>query len=46
MVTLTTDFGTSDPWVGIMKGVMLSTNPALTIAVTVPAGGNKDAKSK
>ncbi len=24
IVTLTTDFGLSDPWVGIMKGVMLS----------------------
>ncbi|MBI4640526.1 MAG: SAM-dependent chlorinase/fluorinase [Candidatus Tectomicrobia bacterium] len=29
IVTLTTDFGVIDPFVGIMKGVMLSINPAL-----------------
>jgi len=23
IITLTTDFGTRDPWVGIMKGVIL-----------------------
>jgi len=28
IVTLTTDFGTRDPWVGIMKGVILGTAPA------------------
>lgn len=31
IITLTTDFGTADPWVGIMKGVILSINPAATI---------------
>ncbi len=29
IITLTTDFGFADPWVGIMKGVMLSINPEL-----------------
>src|SRR5215468_12300075 len=28
IVTFTTDFGTRDPWVGIMKGVILSICPA------------------
>src|SRR5262249_61435198 len=28
IVTLTTDFGTRDPWVGIMKGVILGIAPA------------------
>jgi len=28
IVTFTTDFGTRDPWVGIMKGVILSIAPA------------------
>jgi len=31
IVTLTTDFGASDPYVAAMKGVMLSINPHLTI---------------
>lgn len=31
VITITTDFGTLDPTVGIMKGVMLSVNPSLTI---------------
>jgi len=30
-ITLTTDFGLSDPYVGIMKGVILSINPAARI---------------
>lgn len=29
LITLTTDFGISDPFVGIMKGVMLSINPSI-----------------
>src|SRR5262245_65698301 len=28
IVTFTTDFGTRDPWVGIMKGVILGIAPA------------------
>ncbi len=31
MITLITDFGTSDPYVGIMKGVILSKNPSAVI---------------
>ncbi|HOJ51574.1 MAG TPA: SAM-dependent chlorinase/fluorinase [Syntrophales bacterium] len=31
IVTLTTDFGTSDPYVAQMKGVILSVNPNVTI---------------
>jgi hypothetical protein len=31
IVTVTTDFGIIDPYVGVMKGVMLSIEPALTI---------------
>ena len=31
IITLTTDFGTSDPYVGIMKGVILSINPKAKI---------------
>ena len=31
IITLTTDFGTSDPYVGIMKGVILGINPQATI---------------
>ena len=31
IVTLTTDFGYAAPWAGIMKGVMLSINPALVL---------------
>ncbi|MDP2659708.1 MAG: SAM-dependent chlorinase/fluorinase, partial [Dehalococcoidia bacterium] len=27
IITLTTDFGTEDPYVGIMKGVVLGINP-------------------
>jgi S-adenosylmethionine hydrolase len=30
-ITLTTDFGTKDPFVGIMKGVIFSINPSVTI---------------
>jgi len=30
IVTLTTDFGLSDPWVAVMKGVMLSIEPEIT----------------
>jgi len=31
LITLTTDFGYADHWVGVMKGVMLSINPELVI---------------
>jgi hypothetical protein len=31
IITLTTDFGYADPWVGVMKGVMLSINAELVI---------------
>jgi len=31
IITLTTDFGTSDEFVGVMKGVMLSVNPGVRI---------------
>jgi len=31
IITLTTDFGTGSPYVGAMKGVILSINPAATI---------------
>ncbi|MBF0290835.1 MAG: SAM-dependent chlorinase/fluorinase [Nitrospinae bacterium] len=31
IVTITTDFGIIDPYVGVMKGVMLSIDPGLTI---------------
>lgn len=31
LVTLTTDFGTTDPWVGIMKGVIATRAPGTTI---------------
>lgn len=31
IITLTTDFGTADPYVGAMKGVILSINPEATI---------------
>jgi S-adenosylmethionine hydrolase len=31
LITLTTDFGVSSPYVAIMKGVMLSINPAVNI---------------
>jgi S-adenosyl-L-methionine hydrolase (adenosine-forming) len=31
IITLTTDFGYKDPFVGIMKGVILRINPAVTI---------------
>ena len=30
-ITLTTDFGTQDPYVGVMKGVILGINPGATI---------------
>jgi hypothetical protein len=31
MITLTTDFGLRDPFVGMMKGVILSINPEANI---------------
>jgi S-adenosyl-L-methionine hydrolase (adenosine-forming) len=31
VITLLTDFGTSDEYIGVMKGVILSINPAVTI---------------
>ncbi len=31
IITLTTDFGLADIYVGVMKGVILSINPACTI---------------
>jgi S-adenosylmethionine hydrolase len=31
LITLTTDFGTSDEYVGVMKGVILGLNPQVTI---------------
>jgi len=31
LITLTTDFGTDDPYIGTMKGVILSINPGVTI---------------
>ena len=31
IITLTTDFGTDDPFVGIMKGVILSIHPKANI---------------
>jgi S-adenosylmethionine hydrolase len=31
IITLTTDFGYIDPFIGIMKGVMLNINPSVTI---------------
>ncbi len=31
IITLTTDFGYRDPFVGIMKGVILNINPSATI---------------
>ena len=31
MITLTTDFGYRDPYVGVMKGVILSRSPGCTI---------------
>jgi S-adenosylmethionine hydrolase len=31
VLTLTTDFGVKDPWAGIMKGVILSINPAARV---------------
>jgi len=31
VVALTTDFGTADPWVGIMKGVLAGRAPAATV---------------
>ena len=31
LITLITDFGTSDPYVGVMKGVVLGINPNVTI---------------
>jgi len=41
IITLTTDFGLNDPYVGIMKGVILSINPEariIDISHTVKAG--------
>ena len=31
LITLTTDFGTSDPYVGVMKGVILGINPQASV---------------
>ena len=31
IITLTSDFGTKDTYVGVMKGVILSINPSATI---------------
>ena len=31
LITLTTDFGTSDPYVGLVKGVVLGINPNVTL---------------
>ena len=31
LITITTDFGTADPYVGVMKGVILGINPRATI---------------
>ncbi|MCH2107081.1 MAG: SAM-dependent chlorinase/fluorinase, partial [Planctomycetes bacterium] len=31
VVTLLTDFGLTDPYVGVMKGVMLSSDPKLEL---------------
>lgn len=31
LITLTTDFGLTDPWVGIMKGVIATRAPAVTV---------------
>jgi len=31
LITLTTDFGTADPYVGVMKGVILSINPEVNL---------------
>jgi S-adenosylmethionine hydrolase len=31
IVTLTTDFGSADPWVGVMKGVILGVNPDVAL---------------
>ena len=35
IITLLTDFGLKDPYVGIMKGVILSINPHARIGDTV-----------
>jgi S-adenosylmethionine hydrolase len=31
IITLTTDFGVKDPFVGIMKGIMLNITPSVNI---------------
>ena len=31
LITLTTDFGTSDPYIGLVKGVVLGINPKVTL---------------
>ena len=31
VITLTTDFGISDPYVGMMKGIILAVNPAACV---------------
>jgi hypothetical protein len=46
IITLTTDFGLSDPYVAMMKGVILSINPAARLVDMghhIPAGGISDA---
>ena len=48
IITLTTDFGESDPYVGMMKGVILSINPAariVDITHQVPAGSIQEGGS-
>ena len=48
IITLTTDFGESDPYVAMMKGVILSINPAariVDITHQVPAGSIQKAGS-
>lgn len=44
IITLLTDFGLADPYVGVMKGVMLGINPNLTfvdITHSIPSGDVK-----
>ena len=38
IITLTTDFGVGSPYVAAMKGVILSIDPAATIAEWLDAG--------
>jgi S-adenosylmethionine hydrolase len=48
IITLTTDFGQRDPYVGMMKGVILSINPAariVDITHDIPAGSIQEAST-